>query len=103
MNTIINMRHTFYRTLPVLVGICLCMYFSYHTVSGHRSYARLSNLTTTAQQKATVLSELKEEKKQIEAKVRMMRPDSLSADILEEQARFILGYKHQDEFIVLDK
>ena len=55
-----------------------------------------------SQQKAFILQNLEQEKSALEDKVQMMRPATLSADMLEEQARAILGYKHKDEFVVLD-
>ena len=102
MDKLRNIRYAFRRNLPVLVGVCLCLYFSYHIAFGHRSYGRLSQLTEMSQQKETYLADLKIERAAIEKKVRMMRVSSLSIDMLEEQIRFILGYNHSDELVVLD-
>lgn len=101
MDTLIDIRMTFHRKIPLFVGFCLCLYFSYHTISGHRSYTRLSTLTSVSHEKQQILGVLRQEKKEVKVKVVRMRPGSLSADMLEERVRFVLGYKHRDEIIVL--
>ena len=102
MDTLVNIRFAFHRNLPILVGICLCLYFSYHSVSGQRSYSRLSQLTSSLQQKTDILYALKQEHGEVESKVVMMRPSSLSIDMLEEQVRSVLGYSNGSEIIVLE-
>ena len=92
---------TFHRKIPLFVGICLCLYFSYHTVSGQRSYTRLSTLTSVSLEKQKTLDVLTQEKDAVQVKVARMRPGSISADMLEERVRFVLGYKHRDEIVVL--
>lgn len=96
-----DIRMTFHRKIPLLVGLCLCLYFSYHTVSGQRSYARLSSLTSVSQDKQDALGVLRQEKAAVQTRVVRMRPDTLSVDMLEERVRFVLGYKHKDEIVVL--
>lgn len=102
MDTLRDIRITFYRKMPFFAGICLCMYFSYHTVSGQRSYTRLSELTSVHQGKKYDLSSLKHERERVSLQVSRMRPGSLAADMLEERARLMLGYKRIDEVIVLE-
>lgn len=101
MNTLRDIRLTFHRKIPLFAGLCLCLYFSYHTVSGQRSYTRLSTLTSVSLEKQETLDVLRQEKGRVQESVVRMRPASLSADMLEERVRFVLGYKHRDEVIVL--
>lgn len=101
MDTLRDIRMTFHRKMPLFVGLCLCLYFSYHTISGQRSYTRLSTLTSMSHEKQQALGVLRQEKKAVQVNVVRMRPSSLSADMLEERVRFVLGYKHRDEIIVL--
>lgn len=102
MNTLRDIRITFYGKMPFFAGICLCMYFSYHTISGNRSYARLSELTSVHQGKKDDLSTLKGERDVVGLQVSRMRPGSISADMLEERARLMLGYKRVDEVVVIE-
>ena len=101
METLNDIRITFRKNLFLLAGICLCLYFSYHTFSGHRSYSRLSELSYASQEKISHLALLNQEREALEEKVTMMRTSSLSADMVEEQARFVLGYQYEDEYSVL--
>ncbi len=87
--------------MPFFAGVCLCLYFSYHTVSGHRSYSLLSDLTSVYQAKEAELLSLQAESASVEYKVAGMRPGSISADMLEERVRLMLGYKRVDEIVVL--
>ncbi|MGH1376751.1 MAG: FtsB family cell division protein [Alphaproteobacteria bacterium] len=89
------------KNLPIIAGLCLCLYFSYHTVSGDRSYSQLSSLKNAYEQKIIALNHLKNKKSDAQEKVHMMRPDSLSIDLVEEQARDILGYTKQGEFVIV--
>ena len=84
-----------------MVGICLCLYFSVHIVAGGRSYSHLSDLIVISKQKMEYLDKLQQEKSDIEAKVSMMRPGSLSVDMLEEQASVILGYNFASDIVVI--
>ncbi len=101
MNSLVDIRYKFNRSLPILVGVCLCLYFSYHSVSGDRSYSRLSDLMLSMQQKTSALNALEKKREKIELRVSMMRPSSLSKDLLEEQAVLMLGYNGKGDIVVL--
>ncbi len=101
MDKLKDIRSKFHRNLPMLVGVCLSLYFSYHSVSGHRSYSRLVDLNSSLQEKTQALQGLEQEVAVLESKVRMMRPDSLSVDMLDEQASLILGYARIGDIVVL--
>lgn len=44
----------------------------------------------------------KAEREQLEKRVMMMRPGTICADLLEERARHVLGFRHSDELIYLE-
>ena len=91
------------KNMPIIVGICLCMYFSYHMISGKYSYARYDNLKPIAQAKEMQLKALKAKSDTLENKVSLLRPNTLSTDLLEEQVRLFLGYNHRNEVVIIDK
>ncbi|MGH1403233.1 MAG: FtsB family cell division protein [Alphaproteobacteria bacterium] len=93
--------HLFKRNLPIFIGLSLCIYFSYHTIAGERNYGRLLSLQKTASEKEQSLAGIQAQRDALENKVAMLRPDSISADMLEEQVRVMLGYKHKDEISVI--
>ena len=96
-------RHQFTirRNLIALIGICLCVYFSYHAIQGERSYLQLLSLNKTLEHTKSEYAALKSEKDALERKVVMMRPGSINADLLEERVRAVLGYRHKDEWAVI--
>ena len=87
----------------MLIGICLCAYFSYHTIFGRYSYPQYITLRPVAESKAGELDSLRAKTTLMERKVTMMRPATLSPDLLEEQIRYILGYNKSDEIVILSR
>lgn len=84
-----------------IVGLCLCFYFCYHLVLGERSYLRLLSLNNIIATTQTDLQTLQDSQTQLAKKVVMMRPGQVNADMLEEQAKLILGYRYAGENDVL--
>lgn len=82
-------------------GLILTVYFSYHIAYGARSYTQLQALRADVDVREQELFEVRSDRELQESKVRMMRPGSLSRDLLEERARVVLGYKRTDEFLLL--
>lgn len=79
------------------------MYFSYHVVWGHYSYPKLRALRPIAATKSMELESLKFRTASLERKVTLLRPDTLSSDLLEEQIRYVLGYNKRDEIVILSR
>ncbi len=88
--------------LVFLIGLCLCLYFVYHAIQGNRSFLRMLSLNSQIEKTTAEHETLAAERAKLEAKVVMMRPGSLSKDMLEERARAVLGYQRPDEMQVLD-
>ncbi|MCD8562614.1 MAG: septum formation initiator family protein [Alphaproteobacteria bacterium] len=88
------------RNIPVFIGMFLCLYFSYHIVQGHRSFPALVSLDYQIADKEAELDVLRAERLKLERKVVMLRPGSINKDFLEERVRFMLGYRHPDDWIV---
>lgn len=102
MKQLISQRYLLRRNIVAIVGFSLAMYFCYHVVAGERSYLRLMSLERRIVATASDLSAEHEARVALEAKVAMLRPGSLSRDLLEERARAVLGYAYEDERIVLE-
>lgn len=89
------------RNIVALIGVCLCIYFSYHAIQGERSYLSLLSLNSTIEKTQTEYAALKTQREELERKVVMLRPSSLNRDLLEERVRAVLGYKHPDELVIV--
>jgi cell division protein FtsB len=100
MNKLLQHRYLVRENLVTLIGISLCFYFAYHTVSGERSVIRLGSLKQQIATMSQDYADLKQERFSLEQKVQMMRPGSINRDLLEERARLTLGYQNEDEISI---
>lgn len=85
--------------LPALFGIAIFLYASYHAVSGDRGLFTFLQLSRKAEQTYLELDNLQKQRMALEKKVSLLREESLDLDLLDEQARRILGYAHPDETV----
>ena len=86
---------------PSVVIFCLVAYFAYHAVQGERGLlAWLAVKHELAEARATQTA-LAETRVDLERRVRLLRPDSLDLDMLDERAHAVLNYGRADEVIIL--
>lgn len=92
------------RRAPSAIIPLLCAgtiaYFGYHAVEGGRgiyAYARLQQEINLVNQ---ALVETGKERRQMELRVALLRSDKLDLDILDEQARKVLGLIRGDELVI---
>ncbi len=95
----IRLRHVI---IPVL-GVASLSYFAYHTLMGDRglrSYWRMQVQTARLEKQ---LQKVQAERLKLEARVTLLRPESLDPDMLDERVRETLNLARPDEVtIVLD-
>jgi cell division protein FtsB len=91
------------RHLLSLIGISLCLYFSYFLLQGERSYVRFLALEQQTQESEAELARLLKEKNELGERVAMMRPGSIQKDLLEERIREVLGFRSPEELDLLEK
>ena len=85
----------------MLIGAALCFYFAYHIIYGERSLAKWMSLSTEIKTMSQENDRLSQERKALERKVVMLRPETLDEDLLEERVRAVLGFNAQNERIVI--
>lgn len=81
---------------------CVFGYFLYHAIEGERGWVEQKQLereVSTAQQK---LDKLRNEREQLEHRVKLMRSDSIDPDLLDEVSRKNLNLTKPNEIVVLD-
>jgi len=103
MRELFRQRNILRGKLFLLLGICLCVYFSFHAVQGQRSITRLLSVENQIVKQGSDLAALTDKRAALQERVSMMRPDSINKDLLEERVRDVLGYKHADEWVVRDR
>lgn len=84
-----------------MVAVCLCIYFTYHSLQGDRGVFKFLSLNVQVEKAYSDLAALEVEKAYLQERVVMLRPDSLNMDFLEERARTVLGLKFDGEQILL--
>lgn len=81
--------------------VIVTAYFFYHAFSGEKGVAALVRLDHLIEVKRAELETLESERGRMENRVARMRSDSLDLDLLEEQARRVLGYAKSNEYIIV--
>lgn len=87
-------------TIPALC-LAAIAYFGYHAIYGSYGLLAYGEAKERGARLQDRLDRLVAQRVQLDAKVALMRPDSLDPDMLEEQARKALGYAHPDDLIIL--
>jgi len=101
MRKLIQKRYILRQNLLAVIGISLSFYFCFHLLAGHRGYFRLMSLENQMTQISKEYETVTAERQKLENKVVMMRPGSINKDLLEERIRSVLGYRYEDEIILL--
>lgn len=85
--------------LPTLAFILLLGYFTYHVVSGDRGLFALIELSKKVDDSKSELDVVNAERLDLEHRVSLLRDESLDLDLLDEQARRLLGYVAPEETV----
>ena len=85
---------------PVL-AICAAGYFAYHVMHGDRGFLAWLSLKQRVAEAQSELDEISEQRRRFEHRVRLLRPESLDPDLLEERARIMLNYGYEDDIVIL--
>jgi len=86
---------------PVL-GLSAITYFGYHVVHGERGLLAWWQLRERISSARKSLADIQGERAVLENHVRLLHPESLDPDMLEERARVMLNYGRADDIITID-
>lgn len=75
-------------------------YFAYHAVQGDRGLIAWVQLKQRVAETRAVAAETAGRRMVLEHRVRMLNPESLDADLLDERARVMLNLGYPDEIII---
>ena len=86
--------------LPTTFIAALLVYFGFQALTGDRGLlsARQRHMTLTARR--LELAQLRARRLEMEAHARLLRNESLSADLLEERARVLLGFADPSDYVI---
>ena len=86
--------------LPLATLAFLMFYFGLHMLTGERGVLAQSDREETLASRAAELTRLKAERSDLEIRAQLLRDDHLSADLLEERARALLGYADPRDYVI---
>jgi len=86
--------------LPTAALAFLIFYFGFHALTGDRGLLSSDQRDATLVAKTHELAALRTERLDLEMRARLMRDASLSADLLEERARSLLGYSDPRDYVI---
>jgi cell division protein FtsB len=87
---------------PVL-AISLFGYFAYHSVQGDRGLIAWVQLSQQVEIAQATLEKVSRERSALEHRARLMRPDNLDPDMLDERARQVLSLTRPDERVIFER
>ncbi len=90
----------YYGIIFAILVIALMCYFSYAAIQGKYGLFRLIQVEAQTQTLERELAELQIERAIIENKTRRLSTDFLDLDLLDEQARKVLGMARGDEVVI---
>jgi len=99
-----TVRHDLHKLLrkafaPFLC-VCAVIYFGYHTVQGQHGLIAYARLGQELERARLAHQEARAARERLEARVALLRPDSIDPDMLEERARDLLGLVHPHDVII---
>ena len=86
--------------LPTAALAFLIFYFGFHAFTGDRGLLSSTQRDATLAAKTQELTHLRAQRQDLEARSRLLRDSSLSADLLEERARSLLGFGHPNDYVI---
>jgi cell division protein FtsB len=86
--------------LPTAALAFLIVYFGFHAFTGDRGLLMSGQRDEALAEKTAELTKLQLERIDLETRARLLRDNSLSADLLEERARSLLGYGDPRDYVI---
>lgn len=88
------------RALGPLFCVFALFYLGFHTVSGERGVFALFKESRRLEALKSELSEVVSKREALEKKIKLLSSNSLDLDMLDEQARLVLGLAGKNEVVI---
>jgi len=82
------------------LSLLTIVYFGYHAVHGERGLIRAAQIAAEIERAKIAAADAALERERWQQRVKLLRSDSLDADLLDERARFVLGLTAPDEIVL---
>lgn len=97
-----SLRRRIRRVSVSFLGVSATFYFVFHVFHGERSLMAWAQLRQQVVEVQGTAEAVAAERHYLENKVRLLHPESLDPDMLDERARVMLNFGHPDEIVILD-
>jgi cell division protein FtsB len=101
MKLVVEIRRRLRHVVGPLLGLSVMVYFVYHTVEGDRGLLAWWQLNRDIRTAEATLADLERQRDTLDRHSRLLRPDHLDPDMLDERARAMANQGHDDEVVVL--
>lgn len=85
--------------LPIIT-VAVLSYFGFHAFQGEYGLIAQKRLEARAGNLSAIAEDLRDQRRVLEKRVTLLRPESLDPDMIDEQARRILNLAHPDEIVI---
>jgi cell division protein FtsB len=86
--------------LPTAILAFLIFYFTFHALTGERGLLLTRQRREILAAKQAELTQLQLERRELEIRARLLRNQSLSADLVEERAHVLLGFVDPKDYVI---
>ena len=86
--------------LPTALLAFLVFYFGMHALTGERGVLAQSEREATLASKTAELNRVRAVRRDLEARAYLLKDEHISADLLEERSRALLGYTDPRDYVV---
>ena len=86
----------------ILLMLVIC-YFGFYALYGERGVRKYLYLRREVEYARTLARQYELKKERLNEEVRLLSPDSIDLDLLDERARAVLNFVDEDEFVILDE
>jgi len=101
MHVVVEIRRRLRHVVGPLLGLGVMVYFVYHTIEGDRGLLAWWQLNRDIRGAEVTLAELRHERDTLDQRSRLLRPDHLDPDMLDERARAMANQGRGDEVVIL--
>ena len=98
----IRMKEFVRLIITPVMGALIIGYFVYHSLKGEHGLSAYLNLVTEISKAESVLAQRTQERIILEQRTKLLSPNNLDLDILDERVRIVLNLVEANELIIID-
>jgi cell division protein FtsB len=94
------MRRTLFDFAVTAVCLGLLGFFGWHGIYGERSLTKAEAIEVRVSALTDDLDRVRKQREELESRVRLLRPESVDPDLVEELARKVLGFTRDGDVLL---